>query len=362
MVLVSVVGDFDSGILPVFYYHIEEIAVHLLVHDRKDAARAERLQAGMRRFCEHHGYDPLLMSIPYDEDSHDAVEALARTLLRHKGSRRLLFNPTEALSSTAVLLYGLLQPHGGIMVEYDRRENTLNYMQNGKIRSETVSPMRITEHLMLKNVAYERRGDMAQIHAREQAVAAMMRSSSRFSRYRKAWHNRPKNGRPQGYDDIENALEACGKFDDAAFIDGGIFEEYCYALLKTLPFDDVELGLRATFYPDTPQAFVNEFDILCMKDNHLHIVECKFRNRVDGEALVYKYDSVMELIDEDAKAVLAVVGGDNVQTLRGRRIKQFSDGVKLRARHSDIFIYHEARFDPRRFVQEVGDFLLGTES
>lgn len=358
MVLVSVVGDFDSGLLPVFYYHVESLAVHLLLYDRKEAAKAQRLQKGMQRFCEHYAYDPKLLLLPYDEDSEASIAAAAESVLKHKGTRQLLLNPTEGPNTMAVLLHAQLAPHGGMLVEYDRQENGFNLLEAGRIRSESVSPMTVEEHLMLKNVAVEIRPDMEAVMARRQIVEALLEDSVRFMEFRNAYNRH--HGRVSGYGDITELLRQGGLLEDRSFIDGGIFEEQCFHLLNDLPFDDVQLGVVATFHPDTPQAFKNEFDVLCIKENHLHIVECKFRSRLNGEALVYKYDSVMDLVDEDARAVMAVVGGENAQIGKNGKVKQsFYDGTKRRARHNDMMIYQERRFDPERFRDEVGAFLLG---
>lgn len=356
MVLVSVVGDFDSGLLPVFYYHVESLKVHILLHDRKDAAKARRLQEGMKRFCAHYAYEPKLLLLPYDEDSEASIAAAAKRISSYGG--QIVINPTEGLSTTAVLLHARLAPHGGTMVEYDRKENGFNLLEEGRIRSEMVSPMTVPEHLMLKNVAVEIRPDMHAVMARRQLVEVLLEDSVRFMEFRNAYNKH--RGRVTGYEDIKALLREGGVLEDRSFIDGGIFEERCFHLLNALPFDDVQLGVVATFHPDTPRAFKNEFDVLCIKDNHLHIVECKFRSRIDGEALIYKYDSIMDLVDEDARAVMAVVGGENVQIGKNGRTRQsFYEGTQHRARHNDIMIYQERRFDPQRFQDEVGAFLLG---
>jgi hypothetical protein len=356
MVLVSVTGDFDSGVLPVFYHHCESVAVHILMHDRKEVETARRLNRGIKRFCDRYGYTPLLLTLPYDEDSHASLVEAVETILKHKGNRALCFNPTEALSSTAVLLNTLLSPHGGIMLEYDRRENTINRFENALLRSESVAPMTVEEHLLFKDVALQIAPNMPEVYAREDLVRELLADTDRFMAFREAYFNEGTHAK--GFEHFSVALEAYGVHDDTNYISGTIFEEYCFHLLRELPFDDVVLGAVTTFLPDTPDAFKNEFDVLCIKENHLHIVECKFRKSLKGEELVYKYDSVMDLVDEDAKAVLAVVGGENVQFGKGKKPRKiFYDGAKRRASHSDILIYQERRFDPERFKAEVAAYL-----
>ena len=60
-------------------------------------------------------------------------------------------------------------------------------------------------------------------------------------------------------------------------------------------------------------AFMNEFDILMIKDNHLHVIECKLRKAVPDEQYVYKLDSVIDYLDDDGKGMIVVIGGENHQ-------------------------------------------------
>ena len=66
------------------------------------------------------------------------------------------------------------------------------------------------------------------------------------------------------------------------------------------------------------QALQNEFDILMMKDNHLHVIECKLRKSVPGEDYVYKLDSVIDYLDDDDIEELA-----KTAIKEGYDIKQF---------------------------------------
>lgn len=81
-----------------------------------------------------------------------------------------------------------------------------------------------------------------------------------------------------------------------------MFEYYVYNLIKDLEYDDIALGVKVEdIYANT--AFENEFDILVMKNNHLHMIECKARDDYNEESLstfIYKLDSVRNTLDEDA--------------------------------------------------------------
>ena len=82
---------------------------------------------------------------------------------------------------------------------------------------------------------------------------------------------------------------------------GDMFEYYVYLLVKDLGFDDIEIGVEIE-----DDEVRNEFDLLLMKDNHLHIIECKHRGfkTLDLEDIIYKYAALRRVVDEDAKAVI----------------------------------------------------------
>ncbi len=97
------------------------------------------------------------------------------------------------------------------------------------------------------------------------------------------------------------------------FIQGTIFEEYIYWLIvDNFNFDHVMFNVKVEFAP----ALQNEFDILMMKDNHLHVIECKLRKSVQGEDFVYKLDSVIDYLDDDGKGMILVIGDENKKSYK----------------------------------------------
>ena len=48
----------------------------------------------------------------------------------------------------------------------------------------------------------------------------------------------------------------------------------------------------------------NEYDILIMKNNHLHMIECKYLKILETANLLYKLDSVRDSLDEDANIMI----------------------------------------------------------
>ena len=140
------------------------------------------------------------------------------------------------------------------------------------------------------------------------------------------------------------------------FIQGTIFEEYIYWLLEdNFNFDQVMFNVKVQF----DENLMNEFDILMMKDNHLHVIECKLRKSVPGEQYIYKLDSVIDYLDDDGKGMLLVIGGENHQfTNSGNSKTSFTNGTISRANNGNIKIHHFKTFNKLRFIEDIKTHFL----
>ena len=93
------------------------------------------------------------------------------------------------------------------------------------------------------------------------------------------------------------------------FVKGSIFEEYIYWLIKdNFDVDDIMTGVIVQFDKDVN----NEIDILIMKDNHLHTIECKFTDNFKTSEYLYKTDSIINYIDDDSKGMILSVDRKSV--------------------------------------------------
>lgn len=358
MILVSLTGDFDSNVLPLFFHHSEELRIHILLGDRKreERERTANIEAGAKRFCGHYGIDLLHLQMHFDEDDKESIEeTFARIEKLLQPGERLLLNGSDVLASTVAVLQPLLFAKNGSLVAYDRHENSCNVLTKERMYSEAVSPMTISEHLMLKNIAFEQTVDPQALLQRKESVLQLMQDTEHFNAFKTAFvQNRPTDA----YAEIIKILRTIGKDEDKGYIQRALFEEYCYWLVHDLGFDDVQLGTLVTYNAQSEQPFQNELDLLCIKENHLHIIECKFRNFVDGDAIVYKYDAVIDLLDSDGRVMIVAVGGRNVQSNGRSRRVQFKEATKYRAAENNIAIYQEEVMDPERFRETVKGFLL----
>jgi hypothetical protein len=160
-----------------------------------------------------------------------------------------------------------------------------------------------------------------------------------------------KQNRPENYLYYQDILSDMGKLNNIAFIQGTVFEEYIYHLIDdNFDFDDVMTGVRIEF----ENNFENELDILMIKNNHLHTIECKFVNFLNGEHYIYKTNSIIDYLDDDGKAMILSIGGENTKVLKtGNKKTQFTKGDKSRAENGNIKIFQSKTFDEELFLKSV---------
>ena len=356
------VGDFDSNILPLFYHYVEEMRVHVLLFDKRhsDKQHANSLAKGLENFCHYYDYAPEFIEISFDEDNIDSIRnAYSKVKSLAQADEAIYLNASDGLASTLAVMQPMLHQDGSTLLAYDRFENSCNILSGESMKQEVVSPMTIHEHLILKNIDYEFIDEDEEMHRRKRSVFSLMENTASYIEFREAIKNiTPRHNLYWMYDELEHI----GKARDKQFTDGGILEEYCYWLVKDLGFDDVKLGTKITHNPETDDAFKNELDVLMIKDNHMHTIECKLSKFLNGEQFIYKYDSVGNLLDADGKRMIVSVGGPNMKYDKYRKPKyQFNTGNIKRATQAKIVIYQEEKMNPEQFRAAVRNFFLGEE-
>jgi hypothetical protein len=110
---------------------------------------------------------------------------------------------------------------------------------------------------------------------------------------------------------------------------------------------------------EVEEGVQNELDILMIKENHLHTIECKLVNGLDSEHFVYKTDLVMEYLDDDGKAMILSIGGKNIRTTKsGNKKIQFTKGDQARANYGRIKIYQQELFDKKKFLNTIKEWFF----
>nr|WP_321265930.1 DUF1887 family CARF protein [uncultured Sulfurimonas sp.] len=359
MVLVSIVGDFDSSVLPIVYEFKDDISKHILIYDdfKYDVIKAQNIKKGLSRFKKKYNYDFELKEYKIDEDSlqniSDASEFL---LLECKDASDIFINTTDGLSSVAAILNYKLIKKGVNFISYDMYDNQYNILNKKSLQKFSIcNNLNIQDHFLLKGFGIET-SNIAKFAKKYQAQIKEI-----FEKYSEAYDaftklpagNKSISTLSNDYKKIKNIFTSMKqentKIKDP-LLTGTLFEAYIYNLLSSLDFDDIEIGLKVSRkYKNS--KIVNEFDVLIMKDNHLHMIECKYKNNIKLEELIYKYIALSDIIDEDGKMIIVTKKPHQYDS----NIDNNEHGGKVykRAKLSNITMLGAVHKDSVRFISNV---------
>ena len=362
MTLVSILGDFHSSILPISYEFKDEISKHIIVYDddHGDVKEAERIIGGQKAFFNSLPHDSRvkheIVTLKIEEDSYASI---LRCLQRIKESANeysdIYLNTTDGLSSVAIVLSSQLLSVGAKVISYDRYANTYNvHTSKGMEKHRIEHNMDIETHLLMKGYTLLEVADKVVLEKRKHLICELTKDLTRYKEFSNILQKTSFDN-IAGYNDYKALLEKIGT-KDQKFIQGTVFEEYIYHLIvDNFDFDDVWTGVKVQF----EEAVENEFDVLMIKDNHLHTIECKLVNKLDGEHFVYKTELIMDYLDDDGKAMILSIGADNVRVIsKKKKLTQFTRGDKARANYGDIKIHQSRVFDEKVFLDDVRKWFL----
>ncbi|MDY0123759.1 DUF1887 family CARF protein [Sulfurimonas sp.] len=346
MTLVSIIGDFHSSILPIFHHFKDELENHVVVYDdfRHDVLQAKKIMRGTKHFIEEKNLPITTYTKQIDEDSYDAIKGLAEYILTFaKENKKILINITDGLAGVAYGLAKELKDKDVSFLSYDRFDNTYTLLNDTSMSKPiAVSSMNITDHLTMKNILIESMQDT------KNALEYKDEISSLFDEY---------NGMHARYIK-EQSVPAFVRTTPKGFL----FELYIYNLLSGLSFDDIALGVKVKDYYVDDDYFTNEFDILIMKNNHLHMIECKFRDDFDQRKtanFIYKLDSIRNTLDDDA--LMLFLTDDEVYDPEADAIKEDRNAPYKRANARRIFLRGSPIGRTGRFIRDVDSiFSLNT--
>lgn len=362
MVLVSILGDFHSSILPIFFNFKEQLTKHVLVYDdaKKDISNARSIQKGIHKFQkkENHSFESIEYKL--DEDSFEALQKSADFILSLSADpTEIYINTTDGYSTLTTILHHHLFEHGVNFIAYDMYDNQYNLLnKNGLTSHCSVKNIDIKNHFLLKGFKTESSSlkDFAKLHKKaiKQIFEIYSDAYDAFLQidpylYPTISDLRGKHEKIKTiFLDMEMSFGALSTTN--ALLTGSLFECYVYLLLKDMDFDDIEVGFKVMQKYNTTKI-KNEFDIFVMKNNHLHMVECKYKNFVKVDELVYKYTALANIIDEDGK--MAIV------TKKAPKYDHHIDnhehkGISYkRGRLNNIYFYGAVNKNKEKFQQEI---------
>lgn len=335
MILVSVIGDFYSSVLPLFYEYKDKITKHIIIHDdfKNDVIYARKIINGTTDFIKQNALDIKTFSIKIDEDSLSAIGKVIEILKDYtEDCEDFHINITDGLANIGLLLSNEFLAKGAKIITYDRYDNEYNILTKNSMKTYKMkTSVPIKDHLMLKdieviavegsNIADKYEKDLNILFEKYEADRLMYVNSNQA--------NRVFEKIPTGF----------------------LYEQYIFNLIKDLNYDDILLGVKIKDKRLDDIFLENEYDILIMKNNHLHMIECKYMKILDTTALLYKLDSVRESLDEDAN-IFIVTDFDNYNEVEDLPNAKIAPSYK-RAFAKKIYLRGSPKNCIKTFIKEI---------
>jgi hypothetical protein len=336
MTLVSIVGDFHSCVLPMFYHMRHKLDSHVIIYDdfRQDVVQAKKIINGTGAFIEKYNLPINSHKMQIDEDSVASIANIVSELLKlEDDATQIYINATDGLANISLLLFHALFKYGVCFVVYDRYDNSYNLLQNETMKKVIIEEsIPILDHFLLRDIHTHPTQDAEVAKGFEQELLDL------FELF---------GGDKKAYLEVFPKTEL---FKQSSQI-GLLFEMYVYNLLKDLSHDDISIGIKAHDIYSSATALENEFDILIMKRNNLHMIECKFQEEIDKTNLIYKADSVRTLIDDESKII--ILSNEAVYDKQQDIQSPFTKGEFKRANAKKIYFRGSPMQNVDRFVKEV---------
>ena len=340
MTLVSIIGDFSSSVLPIFYEFKDKIDTHVIIYDdfKNDVLHARKIIEGTTEFIKKYNLPIKSYSVKIDEDSLDALHKVANIIDDYvQSDEEIYINVTDGLANVGVVFSNVFLPRGSKIITYDRYDNEYNVLSKEKMLKHKVqSCTPIQDHFLLKNIHIANISDKSFALKHQEAIIELFEQN--HIEFKKFANHIMKNSQPslKDFTHIAKLIKSMGfnernLKENQMLISGGLFEYYIFLKVKDLNHDDIEIGVSVKQYYNDSHFIPNEFDILIMRDNHLHMIECKFTKNVSLDNLVYKYMALKSLLDDDSKIIMVtahelfkpnLLGANSLEHLPHKRAKE----------------------------------------
>ncbi|OCL85431.1 Card1-like endonuclease domain-containing protein [Arcobacter porcinus] len=360
MVLVSLLGIHDSSIYPILMEYKDKISKHIIIHDdsRYETNMLLKVLEAQNKFKEFYSIDYQINTIKIDEDCYDSIIKCYEKIvsLANNDFENIYFNATDGLVSSTIILSDKLLNKGAKFFAYDIFDNGYNIVTKNSLEKKHIKNNKdILTHFILKGYEMLSMGSKIEAYGRKDIVMEICEDLDKYQDFAFSVQNRNYYD-IDGFTEIKSLLKQIDKIEDTMYIQGTLFEEYIYWLIvDNFDFDHVMFNVKVEFRP----MLQNEFDILMMKDNHLHVIECKLRKSIPGEDYVYKLDSLIDYLDDDGKGMILLVGAENERvTNQGKTKKSFTQGTKIRAKNAQIKLHHAKSFDKNSFLEDIRKHFL----
>ena len=364
MTLVTLLENDLSNLIVMFGEFAPKMSRHILVYDDAlyEKKYANRFSKGMAKYAKRHNLAIDFFEVVIDEDSRQDMISVVKSV-HDMASDEVLLHISEGYAATSLLMSNMMLQHNSKILTYDSKEDEY-HIYNG-LRLEAHRPKKrllIDEYVELMGYKVHSKTDMKSVKARKKGVIKLFENSHAFKDVARHFLGAIKLPSLKPYKKTIALLKSLDIIDERlhlnrkneALLSGGLFEEYVYWLCKEHDIDDIALGVTIDFDDEKEKLLnrrvINEFDILMMKNNSIVMVECKYKKQLDGLALVYKYDAILDHFGEEVKGVLLNISSKPKTKYLDMKVSDnFSIASLRRARFSNLSIYHEAQLNKKHF-------------
>jgi hypothetical protein len=371
MILISLLGNDLSLLIPIIHEYKNQISHHIVIHDDAldDIRRAIQLKNGLERFCYTNGYTWQTSFYRLDEDSKNDIMQLYSTI-KEKHIGKIVLHSSEGFASLAFILSSLVVDDGGEVITFDPNDNEINHLTKTKIQSN----LDINSYLTMLNfkiMDIQRSHDM---FSGKKHVQSLFSDYNRFLNVRNALVSKKKNFDFESHRDLLNLLHAMHVVDDMhdlipsqqQYLQGGLFEEHIFWIVHELGFDDIALGVKIDF-EQLPNEMcnnrvMNEFDILITHNNRMYTIECKMVTKLDGLGFVYKYDAIIDIFGIGSKAIILNISPQEMVPYLDTNVSSnFHPSSVRRGKLKDIEVYHDSKINTSKLSSFVHEFFKNEE-
>lgn len=360
MILISLLGDDLSLLIPVIYEYKNHITHHILIYDdaMDDIRRAIQLKNGLERFCEMNDHTWKTSSHRLDEDSKNDIVQLYSTI-KEKHNGKIVLHTSEGFASLAFILSNLVVEDGGEVITFDPNDNEINHLTKTTLtKTKIQSNLDIENYVTMLNFKIMDIKRSRNMVSRKKHIQSLFSDYNRFLNLRNALVSKKKNFNFESHRDLLNLLQAMHVVDDMhelissqqQYLQGGLFEEYIFWIVHELGFDDIALGVKIDF-EQLPNEIcnyrvINEFDILITHNNRMYTIECKMVTNLEGLDYIYKYDAIIDIFGIGSKAILLNISPKEMEPYLDTNISStFNASSIRRAQMKEIQVYHDSKIN-----------------
>lgn len=267
MILISLLGKYDSSIFPILFEFKTQIKTHIIIHDdsRYETKKVKKIIDSQEKFKDFFSLDYKSYSIKIDEDSYvDIINCYEQICkLTNNDFSNIYFNGTGGLASSTIILSNKLLDKGSYFIAYDIFDNGYNIVSKDSMEKRKIKENKdIYTHFLLKGYELLSSGSKIEAYRRKDIVLKLCEDLETLQNFATQIQNKNSN-QINGYTKIKDLLFKIDKLDDKMFIQGTIFEEFIYWLIEdNFDFDQVMFNAKVEFAPAFRNIFKNQLKFI----------------------------------------------------------------------------------------------------